>query len=398
MDPYRVLGLTAGATQAEVKRAYRALAKQFHPDSAGPAALPRFLAIQEAYEALVVGPAHGPRRPARATTRPWTADPDRARTTGDPFGARRTRPTGARPGTGTRTSDRAGGARRSPGTDRGRGPDRPRGPERPPDRATPGSTSYDGADGEPFSPDWQGGSWYGASSGTYWTVNPKEYADPRKHGPEYQARGRRPDDWAGPEGSAPSGGRSRTEAGGSTAEAGWTVPPPPGRARPAPGPRFGADGTPGDVAAPSGPSTIERLLRGEIRTPVARVVLTLLGWPPLAVGFGALAGEASGCSRFAVGCPEVAAPVTLGAQLAIALVLLTLPRLAGIAAAGAIGMLLAALPATAALVPNEGPVGSTGNGLFASVVLVVGWLGGAALAAYRREPEPAESVGAGPAS
>jgi hypothetical protein len=32
----------------------------------------------------------------------------------------------------------------------------------------------------------------GADSGTYWTVNPREYADPRKHGPEYRARGKRP--------------------------------------------------------------------------------------------------------------------------------------------------------------------------------------------------------------
>jgi hypothetical protein len=62
-----------------------------------------------------------------------------------------------------------------------------------------GSTSYDGADDEPFEPDWSGGSWYGAGSGMYWRVNPKEYADPRKHGPEYQARGRRrPTDQGGP--------------------------------------------------------------------------------------------------------------------------------------------------------------------------------------------------------
>jgi hypothetical protein len=54
--------------------------------------------------------------------------------------------------------------------------------------ATLGSTSYDDA-GE-REPEWDGATWYGGSSGTYWTVNPKEYADPRKHGPEYQARGR----------------------------------------------------------------------------------------------------------------------------------------------------------------------------------------------------------------
>ena len=59
-----------------------------------------------------------------------------------------------------------------------------------PRRATPGSTSYDEA-AEPLDPDWDGGAWYGPSSGTYWTINPREYADPRKHGPEYQARARR---------------------------------------------------------------------------------------------------------------------------------------------------------------------------------------------------------------
>ena len=58
-------------------------------------------------------------------------------------------------------------------------------------KATLGSTSYDDADAGPVEPDWSGASWYGTTSGTYWTLNPKEYADPRKHGPEYQARARR---------------------------------------------------------------------------------------------------------------------------------------------------------------------------------------------------------------
>jgi hypothetical protein len=51
-DPYRVLGLGPAATPAEVKRAYRALAKANHPDSAGEVALAHFLAIQAAYEQL----------------------------------------------------------------------------------------------------------------------------------------------------------------------------------------------------------------------------------------------------------------------------------------------------------------------------------------------------------
>src|SRR5512145_997150 len=45
-DPYRTLGLGRDATTEEIRRAYRRLAKANHPDSAGEAALPRFLAIQ----------------------------------------------------------------------------------------------------------------------------------------------------------------------------------------------------------------------------------------------------------------------------------------------------------------------------------------------------------------
>lgn len=62
----------------------------------------------------------------------------------------------------------------------------------------------------PLDPEWEGGAWYGPSSGTYWTLNPREYADPRKHGPEYLARARRaaagedPAD-EGPAGEGPAG-------------------------------------------------------------------------------------------------------------------------------------------------------------------------------------------------
>ena len=31
-DPYRILGLKPGASEEEVKRAYRQLAKKYHPD------------------------------------------------------------------------------------------------------------------------------------------------------------------------------------------------------------------------------------------------------------------------------------------------------------------------------------------------------------------------------
>jgi hypothetical protein len=196
IDPYRTLGLSPGASFDDVKAAYRRLAKRYHPDSAGPAAVTRFLEVQHAYEMLTIGrlirPVGRP-RPARPATRPRPSAsggrPERPRTerprTERPRTERAERPRPERPRT------------ERPGTERPR-PDRPAGEnaqtERPHSarrKATLGSTSYDEAMAGPFEADWRGASWYGTGSGTYWTVNPREYADPRKHGPEYQERARR---------------------------------------------------------------------------------------------------------------------------------------------------------------------------------------------------------------
>ncbi|HEX3428559.1 MAG TPA: DnaJ domain-containing protein, partial [Candidatus Limnocylindrales bacterium] len=216
LDPWRTLGLVPGSSLDEIRRAYRRLAKANHPDAAGEGALPRFLAIQSAYEALA-----GPQRGRRPGARPAPAARDDAwrstRAGGRPSGAssgatsgpRRpaagARPSGARPsgssGAGAGSADETGAGRGATDGPAGRRPSgrpteagtprRPGSRRRAPNRATPGSTSYDAADEEPFEPGWTGATWYGASSGTYWTINPKEYADPRKHGPEYQRRARR---------------------------------------------------------------------------------------------------------------------------------------------------------------------------------------------------------------
>jgi curved DNA-binding protein CbpA len=50
---YARLGLRPGASTAEIKVAYRRLAKRFHPDRAGDEGLGTFLGIQAAYEALL---------------------------------------------------------------------------------------------------------------------------------------------------------------------------------------------------------------------------------------------------------------------------------------------------------------------------------------------------------
>lgn len=53
-DPYSVLGLKPSATEEEIKKAYRSLAKEWHPDKhqGSKEAEDRFKAINEAYQAL----------------------------------------------------------------------------------------------------------------------------------------------------------------------------------------------------------------------------------------------------------------------------------------------------------------------------------------------------------
>jgi len=153
-EAWRLLGLAAQPSALDIKVAFRRLAKSTHPDviGGGEATTLRFARITEAYDvaladAIAAGRLVGPGR-EQSPSRPAPA-------------SRRSAPQ-PRP-----KADAQGGA-----------------------SARPGSTTYDGAtEGEPV---WDGAAWVGADSGTYWTVNPREYADPRKHGPEYRARGRRP--------------------------------------------------------------------------------------------------------------------------------------------------------------------------------------------------------------
>ena len=62
MDPYGVLGIAPGASETEVKAAYRAMARRHHPDMHSGAseavrqnAEHKFRAISDAYQALTDG-------------------------------------------------------------------------------------------------------------------------------------------------------------------------------------------------------------------------------------------------------------------------------------------------------------------------------------------------------
>ncbi|MGN1190546.1 MAG: J domain-containing protein [Candidatus Ornithospirochaeta sp.] len=54
-DPYEVLGLKPGASEEEVKKAYKSLAKKYHPDVTGndPAAAKKMQEINSAYDAII---------------------------------------------------------------------------------------------------------------------------------------------------------------------------------------------------------------------------------------------------------------------------------------------------------------------------------------------------------
>ncbi len=73
-DPHAVLGVAKGATQAEIKRAFRRLARRLHPDAgpAEPGAEKRFRAVLRAYSTLT-----GSRGRARYAPGPGPAGPPR---------------------------------------------------------------------------------------------------------------------------------------------------------------------------------------------------------------------------------------------------------------------------------------------------------------------------------
>jgi len=253
-----------------------------------------------------------------------------------------------------------------------------------------GSTSYDEAR-DPTDTSWAGAAWYGPTSGEYWHVNPREYADPRKHGPQYQSRGRRASTTSGEAWDAESDRDERAEAredeGAEASDRAWS---PPHRE---PGARATADGDASD-----GPTFRESLaalgrrLDREPNDPVRRLGYALVAWAPVGLAVAAIVGGATGCTTYSATCTGAAPMIPWLLQAAILGLLLLLPRLARILATGTAAVVLALAPLTGLLLAIGGS-GEPSAAAVLQVLLALVWVCGVGLGVYaaarlRQTPSP----------
>ena len=232
-----------------------------------------------------------------------------------------------------------------------------------------GSTSYDEAR-DASDPRWAGASWYGPTTGEYWIVNPREYADPRKHGPGYSGRLR----------TEPGSDPSIDAADADAAAAPPPAPPiePTGETPVAPSSRPTMDAPPprGASTAPAGEPFLDALVRQGSSDPWHRLGLVLLAWAPIGVASATVIGQATGCASFSAGCDGTDPYLPWVAQAVIVGLLLVAAPLSRIFAAGTVGLVIALVPATAFVIALGG-AGSSAAAPVLAVVLAVGWLVGA---------------------
>jgi ABC-type multidrug transport system permease subunit len=111
--------------------------------------------------------------------------------------------------------------------------------------------------------------------------------------------------------------------------------------------------------------------------------MALAGGVPLALWLAWLLGELTGCGRFAATCePQVVtAAWVAGFVLVVALVLL--PGAAAVLVAGALGAVIAAIPATVFITATGGARMPEESGVVLGVALIFGWLAGVIVATNR---------------
>jgi hypothetical protein len=111
----------------------------------------------------------------------------------------------------------------------------------------------------------------------------------------------------------------------------------------------------------------------DIRT---RLLLAAIGWPPLGVIAATIISQATGCASFSVACqpPDDLLPLVAGAVLFA--VLVAIPVLARLSAAGTIAILLTAIPVAAFVVRPDAPSDGSANAVLALAILTFAWLAG----------------------
>jgi hypothetical protein len=274
-----------------------------------------------------------------------------------------------------------------------------------------GSTSYDEAR-DPSDPRWAGASWYGPTTGEYWIVNPREYADPRKHGPGYSNRvrsgegaptsdprteagspdepivGAMPEPEAAPEPARPwpppreraasrQDGSAASAPAGSIGAAAWAEAnsdheDSASRGRPAASP---GSSEAGGAASPVDEPLLEALIRPGSRDPLRSVGLVLLAWAPVGIAAAGIIGQVTGCGSYSASCDGTDPYLPWVAQAIILGLLLLVPVLARVFAAGTLGLLVGLVPATALVIALGGARSSAAPPVLGAV-LIIAWLAG----------------------
>jgi hypothetical protein len=170
----------------------------------------------------------------------------------------------------------------------------------------------------------------------------------------------------------------------------WTPPPRAERGwrRGEPGRSAVAD----EEGPPEAFAALARLLDSEPRDPVRRLGYALVAWAPVGLASAAIIGSATGCATYSANCTGAAPLLPWLAQAVILGLLLLVPPLARILAAGSAAVILASFPLFALLLIS----GGTGEPAAAAVLqtlLTIAWVVGitagvAGMARLRRVAGP----------
>jgi hypothetical protein len=126
-------------------------------------------------------------------------------------------------------------------------------------------------------------------------------------------------------------------------------------------------------------AALARLLDSEPRDPVRRLGYALVAWAPLGLASAAVISTATGCATYGASCTGAAPLLPWLAQAFILGLLLLVPRLARILAAGSVAILLALVPLTTFLLAFGG-TGDPGAPAIVQTLLAGIWLVGIAVA------------------